>query len=166
MNSDMLIRFETPSDSAAIRLLHDAAFGQPAEGLLVDALRENGDIVFSLLAVENGCLAGHVMLSRMRAPFRAVGLGPVAVMPARQRKGLGSRLIKTGLGLAEIDGWDAVFVVGDPAYYGRFGFSPEQASGFQSPYAGPFLMALSLRKGGLPTTSGRIEYAPAFSALG
>ena len=164
--SDTIIRFETSADLVAIRSLHDLAFGQPTEGALVDALRENGDIVFSLLAVERGRVAGHVVFSRMQAPFRALGLGPIAVLPARQRKGLASRLIETGLGLGEAHGWDAVFVVGDPAFYRRFGFTPEQASGFQSPYAGAYLMALCLAEGGLPMTIGRIDYAPAFAGMG
>jgi putative acetyltransferase len=84
----------------------------------------------------------------MRAPFRALGLAPVSVLPDRQRSGIGSALI-----------------LGSPAFYRRFGFDPDLARGFQSPYAGPYLMALPLR-GALPATSGAVAYAPAFAALG
>ena len=73
--------------------------------------------------------------------------------------------MREALARARKDGWDAVFVLGDPAYYRRFGFDPEAARGFGSPYAGPHLMALPL-KGRLPVTTDRVDYAPAFAALG
>ena len=101
----------------------------------------------------------------MSAPFKAVGLAPVSVAPARQRCGIGRRLIRAGLRRAADEGWQGAFVLGDPAYYRRFGFNPERASGFASPYAGPHLMVLGLH-GDLAATEGRIDYAPAFAALG
>jgi putative acetyltransferase len=104
------------------------------------------------------------MLSRMKAPLRALGLAPVSVTPDRQRSGIGSLLIRTALERATREGWNAVIVLGDPAYYTRFGFDAALASGFESPYAGPYLMALPL-KGSLAVTSGRIDYAAAFAAL-
>lgn len=160
-----MIRAETASDVVAIRAVEEAAFARPHEADLVDALRTAGDAVYSLVAIEAEQLVGHVMFSRMDAPFRALGLGPVAVLPDRQRQGIGGRLIREGLLRAEAEDWQAVFVLGDPAYYRRFGFDPATAAGFQSPYAGPYLMALSLGAPHLPTRSGRIDYAPAFAAL-
>jgi putative acetyltransferase len=161
----VVIREEGPADIAGIRAVVEAAFSRPHEADLVERLRADGDRVISLVAIDdaNG-IVGQVMLSRMAAPFRALGLAPVAVAPDRQRAGVGSRLIRAGLGKAAAEGWEAVFVLGEPAYYRRFGFSAALASGFASPYAGPYLMALVL-SGPLPATEGRIEYAPAFHGI-
>jgi putative acetyltransferase len=162
----LVIRLETPSDIAAIRIIEEAAFSRRAEARLVDDLRTAGDTVFSLMAVEDEKAVGHAVLSKMAAPFRALALGPVAALPGRQRTGIGSRLIRDGIARSEAAGWMGIFVLGDPVYYGRFGFRVDRASGFESPYAGPHLMALALGHGDLPTTSGRIRHAPAFGALG
>jgi len=155
------IRPEEPADRSAIRAVVTAAFGRAVEAELVDRLRDDGGSVISLVAVEDGRIVGHVLFSRMTAPFRALGLGPVCVAPDRQRSGIGSRLIRAGLDRAARDGWQAVFVLGEPAFYHRFGFDPDLARGFSSPYAGPYLMALAL-DGPLPVTKGRIGYAAAF----
>jgi putative acetyltransferase len=106
------------------------------------------------------------MFSRMKAPFRALGLAPVSVLPGRQLAGIGGSLIREGLARATSAGWDAVFLLGKPEYYERFGFVAETAAGFASPYAGPCFMALALRPDGMPVHSGRVAYAPAFSGLG
>jgi putative acetyltransferase len=162
----MIIRAEMSSDLAAIRAAEEAAFARPDEAGLVDALRSAGDAVFSLVAVDGGRVVGHVMFSKMSAPFRALGLGPVAVLPERQRTGIGSQLIREGLARAVAEDWKGGFVLGDPAYYGRFGFDADKASGFRSPYSEPYLMALALGADDLPTRSGSIEFAPAFSVFG
>jgi putative acetyltransferase len=161
----VIVRDEQPADRAVIREIVQAAFGQAAEADLVDRLREDGDAVVSLVAVEDEAILGHVLLSRMQAPFRALGLAPVSVRPDRQRSGVGSGLVREALTRTRDEGWDAVFVLGDPAFYRRFGFDPEAAQGFGSPFAGPHLMALPL-KGRLPVATGRVDYAPAFAALG
>ena len=131
---------------------------------LIDQLRADGDAEISLVAIDDGVIAGHVIFSRMTAGFRALGLGPVAVLPAQQRSGIGSLLIKQGLKQAQAGNWEIVFVLGDPAYYRRFGFDPTLASGFTSPYAGPHLMALGLTQP-MPRLSGKVDYASAFAAL-
>ena len=161
----MLIRHERPDDAVAIRALLEAAFPGPQEAGLVEELRADGDAAIALVAERDGIVIGHVMFSPMSGPFRALGLGPVAVAPACQRSGVGGRLIRQGLAEAGEAGWQAVFVLGDPAYYRRFGFDTQLAEGFASPYAGPYLMALGL-DGPLPVTSGPIDYAPAFGRLG
>lgn len=161
----MHVRDEQRDDVAAIGQLHTIAFGQAGEAQLVDRLRADGDSVISLVAVEGEAIVGHVMFSRMGAPFRALGLAPIAVLPQRQGSGIGSTLIREGLKRAALGSWQGVFVLGDPAYYGRFGFDAALARGFTSPYAGPHLMLLALG-GGLPVREGRIDYAPAFAALG
>lgn len=151
---------------AAIRMLHAGAFPSSAEADLVDRLRAEGDAEISLVALDADRVVGHVLLSRMTAPFRALGLAPVAVEAEFRQRGVAARLIGEAIRRARSDGWDAIFVLGDPAYYERFGFSAAAATPFESRYAGPGLMALVLDGNGLPIRSGRVAYAPAFSALG
>jgi putative acetyltransferase len=158
------IRPEDPSDRAAIRRLHLVSFPTAAEANLVDGLRDDGDAVLSLVARERIAVVGHVLFSRMTAPFRALGLAPVAVLPACRRHGMAAALIEAGLSRAATLGWQAVFVLGDPAYYGRFGFDAAAASGFDNPYAGPHFMVKPLAP--LPAASGPVAYAPAFDRLG
>jgi putative acetyltransferase len=162
----MIVRSETPEDFAAIRIVHEVAFGQRDEAQLVDDLRGAGDTVFSLVAVDDGIVAGHVLFSRMEAPFPALALGPVAVLPEYRRTGFASRLIRQGIAHSEADGWHGIFVLGDPAFYRRFGFNAGKASDFVSPYAGPHLMVLPLGGKELPTSTGVIQHAPAFAKLG
>ena len=140
-----MIREETPLDHEAVHALNEAAFGRSGEADLVDSLRSDGDVTLSLIAVEKAGLVGHVLFSKMTAPFLAWGLGPVAVAPNRQRTGIGSLLIRAGLGRARDAGIEGVIVLGAPGYYRRFGFDPTLAQGFASPYAGPYLMALALK---------------------
>ena len=162
----MIVRPETPGDIQAIRVVEEAAFGQSAEARLVDDLRTAGDSIFSLVAVDNGTVVGHALFSRMKAPFPALALAPVAVLPERQRMGVGSRLISEGIARSEAAGWLGIFVLGDPAFYRRFGFDAGKARGFISPYAGPHLMALPLGRSELPANTGSIQHAPAFAGLG
>lgn len=163
----MLIRPEVPSDYAAIRALHAAAFPTGAEADLVDRLRADGDAVIALVALDDRqTLVGHVVFSRMRAPFRALGLAPVAVVHRARRQGIAAQLIREGLAMAKHDGYQSVFVLGDPAYYTRFGFSAEHAAPFASPFAGPHLMAMPLHVDRMPAREGRVDYAPAFGAFG
>ncbi len=161
----MIVRDEEPGDIAAIREITVAAFGQPAEADLVDQLRADGDCAISLVAVDGGKIVGHVLFSTMTAPFRALSLAPVSVIPDRQNSGIGSLLIRAGLERAAYDGWRGVFVLGEPEYYQRFGFDPVLAKSFTSPYAGSYFMALALG-GDLPATEGDVAHAPAFAALG
>jgi putative acetyltransferase len=161
----VIIRDESPDDGSAVYALVEAAFGRPSEADLVEQVRTSGDSILSLVAVEAGRIVGHVLFSTLNAPFPCLALGPVAVVPERQRSGIGSALILDALARARSGLWDAVFVLGNPAYYRRFGFDPDLASGFASPYAGPHFMVLAL-KGSLPATTGKIAYAPPFARLG
>ncbi len=160
-----MIRPETPCDYAAIRVVQESAFQQSAEAQLVDDLRDAGDSVFSLVAVEDRTIVGHAMFSKLKAPFPALALGPVAVLPEHQRRGVGTHLIREGIARSEVAGWAGIFVLGDPSFYRHFGFDVGKASGFTSPYAGPHLMALPLGRSDLPTLTGSIQHAPAFAKL-
>ena len=158
------LRAETPDDHPAIRELLHAAFERAGEAELVEALRKDGDLVFGCVAAADGLIIGYAALSRMRAPFPALGLGPVAIAKAHRRKGVASALLQWSLAQAQKDVWRAIFVLGDEAFYGRFAFRPELAAGFRSPYSGPHFLALALN-GELPAKEGSVDDAPAFGRL-
>lgn len=159
------IRNEEPGQRSAVREVVEAAFARTAEADLVEQLHADGDVAISLVAKEEDEIIGHVVFSRMKAPFRAIGLAPISVAPSEQGRGIGSLLIEAGLTRAATDGWDAVFVLGDPSFYGRFGFEVGLAAGFTSPYAGPYFMVKPLG-GPLSTLSGDVDYVHAFSVMG
>ena len=159
---------ESPEDSEGIRAVHVAAFPTPVEADLVEMLREDRDSEISLVAKVDAQVVGHVVLSRMQAEgdgrtYRALGLGPVAVIPELQGRGVGGALIEEAMRLAEQRGEEIVFLLGEPDYYCRFGFLSEAAAPFASPYAGPYFMAKSFGSP-LPAT-GTAAYAPAFAKL-
>jgi putative acetyltransferase len=160
-----MIRQEIPKDAAAVRQVVLEAFGQDAEADLVEALRESGDAVMSLVADDEGQIVGHIMFSRMQAPDRCLGLAPVSVAPGRQNQGVGAALVRAGLARAGRDGWQAIFVVGEPDYYGRFGFSAAVADKFETAYPKPYVLALELAPNALTSRTSALLYAPAFLAL-
>lgn len=149
------IRAELAHDRAAVADLLARAFDGPAEARLVEALRGAGDLALSLVAEAEGTVIGHIALSPLAAEGPALALAPLAVHPAVQSRGIGTALVRAAL--AAFDD-HTIVVLGDPAYYRRFGFVPAD---LESPYAGPHLMALGPR---LPAGS-RIVHAPAFAAL-
>jgi putative acetyltransferase len=159
------VRKESLEDPHSIRELHWSAFPNAAEATLVDRLRADGDSVISVVAAVGGTVVGHALFSRMDAPFPALGLGPVAVSEAWRRRGAAAALIRAGLEIARSEGWVGVFVLGDPAYYRRFGFTTAEAAAFDSPFAGPHFMAMALTGPSLPAIGGAVDYAPAFAAL-
>jgi len=165
MEGVTVIRDELPDDRAAIHAVVAAAFGRRAEADLVEQLREDGALAVSLVAVEGDAIVGHLVLSPMKASFRALGLAPLSVLPARQRAGIGGQLIWEALARVDREGWRAVFVLGSPDYYQRFGFSVGAAAGFASPYAGPHFM-VRLPPGSVLPPAGGVDFAPAFAVLG
>lgn len=162
------IRIERKPDIEAIRHIHETAFGSLLEAELVDNLQAEGDAVLSLVAWRDGRLVGHILFSRLNAlenrGLRAAALGPLAVLPEEQGKGIGSALVRDGLEWLKADGEDLVLVLGEPEFYGRFGFSAKAAQAFQTPYDGPHLQALALSEAG-HQAHGLLRYAPAFAML-
>lgn len=165
MTAVVTVRPERAGDDEAIDGVIVGAFGRDDEARLVTQLRRDGDAAISLVAVAGEAVIGHVLLSPMSAPFRALGLAPLSVVPEHQRQGIGAALIDAAIVQARHGGWSAIFVLGDAAYYGRFGFRADLAAGFLSPYAGPHFMTLPLADM-LPATTGRVAYAAAFERLG
>ena len=163
------IRPERATDASAIHALHRAAFGGATEADLVDALRNDGLIVLSLVAEEGGRIVGHVVYSRLAiemggALVPALALAPLAVEPARQRNDIGTRLVQEAHRRLAAQAEEMVFVVGDPGYYDRFGFSAAAAVPFETPYDGAHVMALALNPS--VAKSGAVVYPPPFAHLG
>lgn len=131
----MIIRSETPDDISFIRALTDAAFvgiehSSQTEGAIVDALRKAGALSPSLVAEQGGSIIGHVGFSPVMIDGEDIGwygLGPVSVSPGHQRGGVGSALVKEGLQGLTDRGAQGCVVLGDPEYYGRFGFTSAHA---------------------------------------
>jgi len=129
----MEIRPEIPSDEKAISELITAAFLEAEhsggnEARIVDALRKSGSLSVSFVATENGKIVGHVAFSPVTIDDRGdgwFGLGPVAVVPDRQGEGVGSALIEAGLAELRAAGSKGCVVLGEPAYYSRFGFAAD-----------------------------------------
>lgn len=126
------IRQESACDIDAIRRVNIEAFlehpfSRQTEHLIVDALRDAGSLDTSLVAVSEGAVVGHVALSRARVGDASSGwflLGPLAVLPESQGRGIGSALVESTLEKLRSAGALGCVLVGDPGYYGRFGFSP------------------------------------------
>ena len=142
----MIVRREQPRDHDAVRAVHRAAFrpaGVPAggdvvEARLTDELREDAGFLphLSLVAVVDGAVAGHVIATRgwiepLGVP--ALGLGPLGVLPSRQRTGVGTALVHALLAVAEASDERLVALLGSPGYYRRFDFRPAAELGVQAP---------------------------------
>jgi putative acetyltransferase len=164
------LRVEVPGDEPAIRAVVRASFDGTVEADLIDRLRQDGDVVLSLVAVDEALIVGHILFSNLtiadgEVVLPALALAPVAVIPGRQGRGIGSALIAEGLARCRGLGHRIVIVVGHPAYYERFGFSGQKARALRSVYAGEAFMALELTPGALDGVTGDVQYARAFEAI-
>ena len=164
----MQIRNETPQDHSAADQINEIAFGGPDEAALVRALRSSA--LLSLVAVIDGVPAGHVLFSplplvRGDERLAAAALAPLAVLPEFQRQGVGSALSRAGL--ERLGDCPVVIVLGDPAYYGRFGFRAAAGFGVSGKYAGAgdAFMALELAPGALAGGEWRTDYPAAFDGV-
>jgi len=167
----MLIRAEEERDQAAVHAVITAAFETPAEANLVAALRQQAQPVISLVAEEDQAIVGHILFSPVllaeHPDLSIMGLAPVAVAPNRQRKGIGSALVRAGLEQCKQLGFGAVAVLGHPGYYPRFGFVPSSSFGIRCEYKVPaeVFMVMELQPGYLCDASGVIKYHSAFSSF-
>lgn len=162
------IRDEGPLDADAIRRVNDQAFGQPDEGVLVDALRARGAVSVSLVAEIGGEIVGHILMSPATiADVPGAALGPMAVVPSHQREGIGSQLVTQALERLREARCPFVVVLGHPRFYPRFGFTPARAAGVTCRWDVPaeVFMLNVLDPGIAERLHGRTEYQPEFSAF-
>ncbi len=167
--SSVHVRIEIPSDAAAIDAVTVAAFREAAhsshtEHFIVAALRRAGRLSLSLVAEKGGAIVGHVAMSPVVVSDGAAGwygLAPLSVAPGRQRQGIGTTLVRQAL--AELKGLGArgCVVLGDPAYYARFGFRSDPA--LRLPDVPPeYFQAIPF---GEPGPCGTVAYDKAFAAI-
>jgi putative acetyltransferase len=167
----MLIRLEKQKDNATVPIINQSAFNTPAEADLVDVLRKEARPLISLVAEEDGEVVGHILFSPVnlsgKPGLKIMGLGPTAVLPRCQGRGIGSALVRAGLQRCREIGFGAVVVLGHPWFYPRFGFVPSVRYGINSDYEVPedVFMLTELQPGYLEGAGGTIHYHPAFSRV-
>jgi predicted N-acetyltransferase YhbS len=134
------IRVERPEDRAAALEVERRSFephGSADEEIAIVMAVRDDEGSFALVAVDGEDLVGHVQFSRgWIGDTSVVALGPIGVLPERQRSGIGSALIRAGFEEARARGERVVMLLGDPGYYGRFGFGPALPLGIRNPLAG------------------------------
>ena len=171
MNEGVIIRAEEEKDYAKITEVNDLAFGQKNEGLLVERLRQTENYIpaLSLVAELNDEIIGHILfypvtVQSAGSRYPTLSLGPMAVIPEYQRKGVGSRLVFEGFEAAKALGHESVIVIGHPDYYPRFGFRLASRWDINSPFEVPVevFLGLELVEGALKGKSGTVEYPKEF----
>ena len=164
-----VIRREAPQDVSAIHHVNKQAFGRENEAKLVDKLRNRGVLTISLVALQDSEIVGHIAFSPVRVEtgrsrFEATTLAPLAVLPAYQRKGIGSQLVGAGLEECRHLGHEIVVLVGHPDYYPRFGFVQAKTKGLECEFEVPdeAWMVLELRGHALAGRRGTVRFQPEF----
>jgi len=165
----VLIRAEKECDREPVREVNIAAFGTLSEANLVDTLRQHVQTTVSLVAEEDGEVVGHIMFSPVSLSghpnLKVMGLAPMAVTPAHQKKGVGSALVRAGLDQCRQLGFVAAVVLGHPQYYPRFGFLPSFKFGIDSEYDVPkeVFMAMELQPDALSGKTGKVRFHSVFN---
>ena len=129
----MIVRDASPVDRAAVRRVHEEAFGRSGEATLAEALEP----VVSLVAIDGDRgVVGHVLLAEasLDGVHPILTLGPLAVRPAAQGEGAGSGLVQVAVERARATAYPAIVLLGDPAFYGRLGFSSAEPMGIACPF--------------------------------
>ena len=168
IEESVTIRQEDASDVSKIRTVNMSAFGSASEADIVDVLRRDARAAISLVAEHEGDIVGHIMFSPVAVPeapeLRAMALAPLAVIPQCQRTGIGSALVRAGLDACRRWGAAAVFVVGHPSYYPRFGFAKASGFGFRCEFevADSAFMVAELIPHVLDGQSGTVHFHEAF----
>jgi putative acetyltransferase len=167
------IRTELPDDARAVWTVHEAAFGRPDEARLVARLRAEAQPSVSLVAERGGRVIGHVFCSPVaiegvRAAPAAGGLGPVGVLPEARGGGAGGALVRAALAASRALGWQLLFLLGDPAWYARFGFVLAAPHGlhYEDHAFDAAFQVQELAPGALARARGWVRYHPAFAAPG
>lgn len=164
---DIELRQEAPEHLAAVDALTRVSFGGDYEADLAQRLREQRLVIVAFVALDQERVVGHIMLSDLpteleERPVKAACLAPLSVEPVYRQQGVGAELVLAGIAAARERGYEAVFVIGDPSYYGRFGFSSRIARKIDCPFPGEGFMALELVPGAIDGKKGSVKYPRAF----
>lgn len=165
--SGLTLRRAEESDRGAIHDVEQRAFGRADEADLVEKLVAAGDVVLELVAERAGTIVGHILFSRLRvetdgAALTGVALAPLAVLPEEQGTGVGSALVQEAHRRLQAAGETLSLVLGEPSYYGRFGYGHERAKRFESDYQCDALQAIAW---GEAPSVGKLVYPAPFSGL-
>lgn len=162
----MMIRAIIPTDFEDVDRCVLAAFENDGEVALVRQLRADNDVLIELVAEQAGSIVGHVVASNLTLDpdldLRCGGLAPLSVSPAYQASGIGSKLMEAIIVKSRSIGLNALFLLGDPAYYQRFGF---QVTDIESEYPAEYFQAYELTPECLIGAKARAHYARAFSSI-
>jgi len=162
------IREEKQSDQAIIRQINEAAFEQKAEATIVDKLRASCNKYVSFVAIEHATVVGHILFTPVTIDATnsiGMGLAPMAVLPSRQKQGIGSLLVRAGLDHLQRYGCPFVIVLGHPEYYPRFGFELASRYKLNSQWEGvpnEAFMVVVFDREALPEAGGIIRYRGEF----
>jgi putative acetyltransferase len=163
------IREERAGDVEAIRDVNRRAFGQDQEANIVDALRSNGAVLLSLVAILDGKVVGHILYSPISIEGGVPGaaLAPMAVLPEDQRQGIGTKLIEAGNRQLKEEGCPFIIVLGHANYYPRFGFRPASAYGVRCEWdvSDDVFLLLVLNQDKMGKASGLARYRHEFSSV-
>ncbi len=159
---------EEPRDHPMIFKVVEDAFGKRKEADLVELVRERGNSRIAIVAHDETSLVGYVLASPKKMPLanalNCLALGPVAVVPDRQGEEIGSKRMHQAIQTASEQGVDAIFLLGRPSYYSRFGFAPTHISNEYG--ATDAFMASELRDGCLDGLEALAKYVSEFTEVG
>jgi predicted N-acetyltransferase YhbS len=166
MMDQMIIREATKLDVKEIYQLVNLAFNNNEESNLIRDLITNDDVLINLVATSTTTILGNIVVSKMllipTLDLFCGAIGPLSVLPDYQSKGIGSKLIETAISESKINKLDALFVLGSPKFYQKFGF---KKSNLENEYNTQNFQELEITKECLTNIDSKIHYAEAFSNL-
>ena len=171
---NIVVRQENPGDYPSVYNVNTSAFKRNDEALLVDRLRGSSSFIpeLSLVAVMDGKVVGYILFTKItivgnKHNYEGLALAPVSVIPEWQGKGVGSKLVYTGIDIAKTLDYKSVMVLGHEHYYPRFGFKPTNKWGIKAPFnvSDNLFMGLELVENALSDAQGTVIYSKEFGAV-